>query len=330
MQRKLILGATGFIGGNLVRTLVARGEYPRILVRSSSSLSFLEDILDRIEIVYGDFQDPESLQDVTKDIDVIFHLISTTSPSSPMGSSLDDAASNLVPTIRLVEQAIANGVKKIVYTSSGGTVYGEPQIIPIPEEHPLLPKSVYGQSKLTLENFLNFYARSTTLDVNILRISNPFGAGQNPLKAQGIIAVAMNCAYSNQVLKLYGNGEAVRDYLYIDDVTEALILAAQKPGSSIVNISSGIGYSVRDIVQAVEEVSGRIIKKEFIPARYSDVSVSILSNRRALEIYGWSPKIGLYEGLARLDKMRKTKRRIILESSTQVGIPPMAATCGNL
>lgn len=330
MQRTLILGATGFIGGNLVRALVARGEYPRILVRSSSSLCFLEDILDQIEIVYGDFQDNEALRDITKDIDVVFHLISTTNPSSPIGSSLDDAFSNLLPTIRLVESAMAHGVKKIVYASSGGTIYGEPQIIPIPEEHALLPKSIYGQSKLTIENFLNFYARSTPLDVNILRISNPFGAGQNPLKAQGIIAVAMNCAYSNQVLRLYGNGEAVRDYLYIDDVTEALILAAQKPGSSIVNISSGIGYSVRDIVQAVEEVSGRIIKKEFIPARSSDVSVSILSNRRAFEIYGWSPKIGLYEGLARLDKMGKTKRRIILESSTQVGIPPMAVTCGNL
>jgi UDP-glucose 4-epimerase len=329
MQRKLILGATGFIGGNLVKTLVARGEYPRILVRPSSSLSFMEDILDGIEIVYGDFQDNECLRDATKDIDVVFHLISTTSPSSPMGSSLDDALNNLLPTIRLVENAMANGVQKIVYTSSGGTVYGEPQIIPIPEEHTLFPKSVYGQSKLTIENFLNFYARSTTLDVNILRISNPFGAGQNPLKAQGIIAVAMNCAYSNQVLKLYGNGQAVRDYLYIDDVTEALILAAQKPGSSIVNISSGIGYSVRDIVQAVEEVSGRIIRKEFIPARSSDVSVNILSNQRAFEIYGWSPKIGLYEGLARLDDMRKAKRRVTLERRTEARIHPIAVTCGN-
>jgi UDP-glucose 4-epimerase len=329
MQRKLILGATGFIGGNLVRTLVARGEYPRILVRPNSSLSFFADISDRIEIVYGDFQDKESLHDATKNIDVIFHFISTTSPSSPMGSSLDDAFSNLLPTIHLVESAMANGVKKIVYTSSGGTVYGEPQIIPIPEEHPLLPKSVYGQSKLTIENFLNFYARSTTLDVNILRISNPFGAGQNPLKAQGIIAVAMNCAYSNQVLKLYGKGEAVRDYLYIDDVTEALILAAQKPGSSIVNISSGIGYSVRDIVQAVEEVSGRIIKKEFIPARSSDVSVSILSNRRAFEIYGWSPKNGLYEGLARLHEMRKIKTCLTPVRSSKARIHPIAVTCGH-
>lgn len=307
MQRSLILGATGFIGGNLVRSLVARGESPRILIRRTSSLSFLEDILDRIEIVYGDFQDNAALCEATKHIDVIYHLISTTSPSSTLGNSYDAVLSDFLSTVRLVENSLVNGVKKIVYASSGGTVYGEPQITPIPEDHPLLPKSVYGQSKLSIENYLNFHARLMTLDVNILRISNPFGPGQNPAKAQGIIAVALNCAYSSRVLKLYGNSEAVRDYLYIDDVSEALILAAQKPGSSIVNISSGMGYSVRDIVETIEEVSGRIILKEFIPARSSDVSVSILSNQRAFEIYGWTPKVGLKEGLFRFDKMMREK-----------------------
>ena len=307
MQRSLILGATGFIGSNLVRSLVAKGEFPRIFIRTTSSLSFLEDILDRIEIVYGDFHDNAALCRATKDIDVIYHLISTTYPSSTLATSYDDAVSDFSSTVRLVENSLANGVKKIVYASSGGTIYGEPKITPIPEEHPLVPKSVYGQSKLTIENYLNFHAQLRTLDVNILRISNPFGPGQNPAKAQGIIAVALNCAYSSQVLKLYGNGEAIRDYLYIDDVSEALILAAQKPGSSIVNISSGMGYSVRDIVEAIEEVSGRIILKEFIPARSSDVSVSILSNQRAFEIYGWTPKVSFKEGLFRFDQVMREK-----------------------
>jgi len=152
------------------------------------------------------------------------------------------------------------------------------------------------------------------LDINIMRISNPFGLGQNPLKAQGIISVALNCAYSDQVLQLYGNGEAIRDYIYIDDVVEAMILAAQKTGSSIVNVSSGIGYSVRDIVQTVEDVSGRIIRKEFIPARTSDVDVSILSNKRAFEIYGWTPQVGIEEGITRLDKKIKEKMSLELNS----------------
>lgn len=314
MQKTLILGGTGFIGGNLIRTLVARGEYPRVLIRSSSSLAALEDILDRIEIFYGDFQDNATLHQATKDIDVVFHLISTAGPSSKIDSSFDDALSNFLPTIRLLENCIINKVKKIIYASSGGTVYGEPKIIPIPEEHPLQPKSVYGQSKLTIENFLNFYVRSMALDINIMRISNPFGLGQNPLKVQGIISVALNCAYSDRVLQLFGNGEAIRDYIYIDDVVEAMILAAQKAGSSIVNVSSGIGYSVRDIVQTVENVSGRIIRKEFIPARTSDVDVSILSNKRAFEIYGWTPLVGIEEGITRLDNKIKEKMSLELNS----------------
>lgn len=314
MQKTLILGGAGFIGANLIRTLVARGEYPRVLIRSSSSLTALEDILDQIEIFYGDFQDNATLNQVTKDIDVVFHLISTTGPGSKIDSSFDDALSNFLPTIRLVDNCIINKVKKIIYASSGGTVYGEPQIIPIPEEHPLQPKSVYGQSKLTIENFLNFYLRSMALDINIMRISNPFGIGQNPLKSQGIISVALNCAYSDRVLQLYGNGEAIRDYIYIDDVVEAMILAAQKTGSSIVNVSSGIGYSVRDIVQTVEDVSGRIIRKEFIPARTSDVDVSILSNKRAFEIYGWTPQVGIEEGITRLAQKIKEKMNLQLNS----------------
>lgn len=298
MNRNLILGGAGFIGGNLTRTLVARGEQPRVFTRSSSSISNLEDILEHIDIIYGDFQDDVALRNALKGIDTVFHLISSTGPRMTFGSSMYDVNSNFIPTIRLVENCLASGVKKIVYASSGGTIYGEPQVIPIPENHPLLPKSAYGQSKLTIENFLNFYARSTDLDVNILRISNPFGTGQNPCKSQGIIAVAMNCAYHKRVLKIYGEGEAVRDYIYVDDVIEAMLLAAKSYGSSTVNISSGTGHSVMDIVQAVEKISGRIIRKEFIPNCSSDVEVNILDNKQAYEIYGWYPKVTFKDGLS--------------------------------
>ena len=169
-----------------------------------------------------------------------------------MESSVYDVLSNLLPTIRLLEICAASGVKKVVYASSGGTVYGEPLHIPIDEDHLRMPKSAYGQSKLTIENFLHFYARTTQIDVDILRISNPYGPGQNPFGVQGIIAVAMGCAQAKRPLKLFGRGEAVRDYIFIDDVVMAMIIAAEKPGSFTTNISSGIGYSVIEIVEAVD------------------------------------------------------------------------------
>ncbi len=298
MANYLILGGSGFIGGNLARGLVAKGQRPKIFTRSSSSISNIEDILDQVDIVYGDFMDDVAVRRATKGIDIVFHFISTTFPSMTIESSVYDVFSNLVPTIRLVEICRENGVRKIVYGSSGGTIYGEPQEIPISESHPLQPQSAYGQSKLTIDNYLSFYARTTELDVNILRISNPFGPGQKLLGVQGLVAVSMGCAYYNRLLKIYGQGESVRDYIYIDDLVDAIIIAGKKSGSSLVNISSGIGHSVMEIVQSIEEVSGKTIPKEFIPPRPGDVKVSILSNKLAQEIYDWKPKVDFKEGLA--------------------------------
>ena len=297
MTNFLILGGGGFIGGNLARGLVAKGHRPRIFTRSSSSLSKITDILDDVEIVYGDFMDDVAVLRAMEDIEVVFHLISTTFPNTTTHSGVYDVFSNLIPTIRLIEICLANQVKKVVYASSGGTIYGEPQQIPIPETHILQPTSIYGQSKLTIENYLNFYTRSTPLEVNVLRISNPFGPGQKLLGVQGIISVAMGCIYYDRAIKIYGQGETIRDYIYIDDVIKALILAAEKSGSSIVNISSGVGKSVSEIIEAVEEVTGQSIRREFIPPRPGDVKINILANDLAKQVYGWQPEVEFSEGL---------------------------------
>jgi len=298
MNETLILGGAGFIGGNLARALVRKGIKPKIFTRPTSSIGRIQDILDDVEIIYGDFLDDVALSEAIQGVNTVFHLISTTFPSRTLKSSVYDVLSNLLPTIRLAEICIANDVKKIVYASSGGTVYGEPQTLPIAEDHPLMPKSAYGQSKLTIENYLNFYARTTPLDVNILRISNPFGPGQHSWRVQGIVAVAIGCLLYNRTLKIYGAGDSVRDYIYIDDVIDAMLIASQTPGSSLVNISSGKGYSILEIIQKLEALAGATIAKEFIPDRPGDVKVNVLSNQKAREIYGWQPKTSLEAGLS--------------------------------
>lgn len=295
---KLVLGGAGFIGGNLSRALVAMGDRPRVFNRPGYALSNIEDIFSKIDLISGDFMDDVALRKALDGVDTVYHLISTTFPSMTTESSVYDVMSNLLPTIRLLEICAASGVKKIVYASSGGTVYGEPLYMPIDEEHLRMPKSAYGQSKLTIENYLHFYARTTNVDVDILRISNPYGPGQNPFGVQGIIAIALGCAKSKRPLKLFGRGEAVRDYVFIEDVVRAMILAAEKPGSFTTNISSCVGYSVIEIVEAVERVSGQTIEKQFISSRVGDVLINILENNRAREIYGWWPKTTLTDGLA--------------------------------
>lgn len=299
VARYLILGGAGFIGSNLAAALVSRGERPRIFSRPSYSLANIERILPSVDIAYGDFMDDVAVRRATEGVDTIFHLISTTFPSMTLESSIYDVLSNLLPTIRLLEICVANGVRKIVYASSGGTVYGEPQALPITEDHPLIPKSAYGQSKLVIENYLTFYARTTSLEIQILRVSNPYGPRQNPFGVQGLVAVAMGCARSGRTLNVYGRGESVRDYVYIEDVIDGMLKAAARPGSFIINLSSECGYSVLEVIEAIEKLTGRPVAKRFVEGRGGDVAANVLCNRRARELLNWTPTTTFEDGLSR-------------------------------
>ncbi|TAL21347.1 MAG: NAD-dependent epimerase/dehydratase family protein [Aquabacterium sp.] len=292
----LVLGGAGFIGSNVVRALVARGIRPKVLTRPSRSQTNLRDVLERIELVHGDFMDDNVLRNALRGVHTVFHLITTTFPNMVTESSNYDLLSNLLPTIRLLEMSRALGVTRVVYASSGGTIYGEPQSVPIAEDHPLAPKSAYGQSKLTIENYMSFYARTTPLEVSILRLSNPYGPGQNPFGAQGVIAVAMGCLLDNRPIKLFGEGRTVRDYIYVDDAVDAMLKATETP-PGVLNISSGRGHSVAEILEMVERVSGRRLERQQLPERQGDVLVNVLDNRRAQDALGWVPRIDLREGL---------------------------------
>jgi len=257
----------------------------------------LRSVLSGIELIHGDFMDDAVLKQALQGVETVFHLVTTTFPNMQIESGNYDLLSNLLPTIRLLELARESGhVRRLVYASSGGTIYGEPQFLPISEDHPREPKSAYGQSKLTIENYLSFYARTTPLDISILRLSNPYGPGQNTLGTQGLIAVAMGCALDNRPLKVFGDGQSMRDYIYIDDVIEALIKTCSI-APVLANVSSGVGHNVHDIIAAVEAACGRTIVKDQIPARPGDVSVNILDNSRAIEKLQWAPRMGLHAGI---------------------------------
>lgn len=292
----LVLGGAGFIGSAVVRALVAQGLRPRVLTRPSRSISNLRDILDQVELIYGDFMDDAVLGVAMKGVRTVYHLITTTFPNMVIESSNYDLLSNLLPTIKVMEIARASGACRIVYASSGGTVYGEPQQLPIPESHPLAPKSAYGQSKLTIENYLSFYGRTTPLEVSILRLSNPYGPQQNPFGNQGLIAVAMGCLLDDRPIRVFGEGSAVRDYIFIDDVVDAL-LRASVAAPAVLNISFGEGRSVMQVLDAVERVSCRKLNRVSLPDRRGDVSVNILDNSLAYLHLGWAPSCGFDEGV---------------------------------
>ncbi|TGO03655.1 nucleoside-diphosphate sugar epimerase [Candidatus Thiomargarita nelsonii] len=295
----LVLGGTGFIGSHLTQRLVQAGAKVKVFTRPGKSVKNIANVLEKIELIYGDFMDEVSLKKAVSDVDCVVHLISTTFPSTTLESGVYDVYSNLIPTIRLLEYCVKAGVEQIVYASSGGTIYGEPEQIPITEEHPLIPKSMYGQSKKVIESYFSFFSRTYRINVQTMRISNPYGPRQNPYGAQGIIAVALGCVLDGRKFKVFGKGDTVRDYIYIDDVIDAMLCAIETKESAIVNVSSGKGKSVNEILETLERISGRKIDKIFNEKRLGDVSVNILSNQSACQLYSWRPQIELEEGLVR-------------------------------
>jgi UDP-glucose 4-epimerase len=295
----LVLGGAGFIGRHLVRRLDAQGCRIRVLTRSGRTVASLSSHFDNIELVYGDFMDEHIVQTALTDIDAVYHLITTTFPSTSIHSSIYDIQSNLIPTVRLLELCQKESVKRVIYLSSGGTVYGEPEALPITEDTPLNPISIYGQSKKVVESYLNFFRDSSGLSIDILRASNPFGPEQNPYGVQGLVSAAISHLLSGRSLPVIGDGSSIRDYLYIDDLIDALILALEAPANLTVNISSEKGTSVMELIALLENVSGRKIKHHYVPNREDFVQNSSLSNAKAAKIMNWRPKVSLKDGLRR-------------------------------
>lgn len=297
-EKVLVLGGAGFIGSALVHELLKEGYAVRVFARSSLSLQRLKDVVEHCEWVYGDFLDDHALRKATEGVDIVYHLITTTFPAHTVESSAYDVTSNLLPTIRLMESCLAHGVKSLIYASSGGTVYGEPEYLPIDENHPRNPVSLYGLSKLSVENYLMFHSRLGRIKVHLLRLSNAYGPGQNPYGIQGLIGVTIKNLLEELPLKIYGDGSTVRDYLYIDDIVSALKFVTKLEESSVMNVSSGQGTSVNEVLDCIEAVGARKMRRIYLPKRVGDVETNILDNKLISSKCGWQPCMPLNEGIS--------------------------------
>lgn len=298
LKKTLLIGGEGFIGCHVARELLQGGSNVRILTRSNNSSSVVELGLD-VEFVRGELQNEMIVKSALRGVDFVVHLVSSLWPSSTIGDGLKDLVSTLVPTVRLLELAASTNVQKVVFISSGGTVYGDAKSIPIVEDTLLAPTSIYGLSKKTIEEYLRFYAKEFQLNSTILRISNPYGPGQSAKRKQGIVAVAFDCLLNNQPFYILGDGDAVRDYIYIKDVASAIVKSLQSNCGGTFNISSGKGVSVKQMLDYIELVAGRSIQRQFVAARSSDVTTSVLSNDFARRELRWYPETNIMDGLTR-------------------------------
>jgi UDP-glucose 4-epimerase len=298
--RCLVLGGRGFIGSHLVEGLLEQGFQVRCFGRSHD-VSLTNNACSpnkHLEIFEGDLMSEADLSEALTGCDLCFHLISTTQPKSSNEDPLFDVESNLAGTIKLLKQAVKAGTKKIIFTSSGGTVYGVPVQTPIPEEHPNNPTCSYGITKLAIEKYLSLFHTLYGLEYGILRISNPFGERQRTQASQGAVAVFLSKALRNEEIEIWGDGSVVRDYIYIKDVISALISVSKYSGPEhIFNIGSGSGMSINELLNAIENITKRPTKRKYVNARSFDVPVSVLNIKKAKSILGWSPCISFEEGL---------------------------------
>jgi len=300
MASCLVLGGGGFIGSHLAEALLSAGHRVRLFERPHLMALTAPGIAARAETLTGDFLNYGDLARALSGIEVVFHLISTTLPKPSNDNPVYDVETNLVGSLRLLELCRAHRVRKVVFSSSGGTVYGVPASVPIAESHPTEPLCSYGIQKLAIEKYLQLEHALHGIDYCILRPSNPYGERQRTDVAQGAIAVFLERALRGEPIEIWGDGSVVRDYVFVDDVVDALHAAAvDESGERIFNIGSGEGRSVREVIAAIEARLGTRLTIAWKPARPVDVPVSILSNARARDALGWTPRTSFEEGVKR-------------------------------
>jgi UDP-glucose 4-epimerase len=295
-----VLGGKGFIGSHVVEALLLHGYKVRVLGKQGSPL-IDPKFIGEVDWCDGDFTNQYDVEKAVEGCDFCFHLVSTTLPKSSNDDPVYDLDSNVISTIRFLEAASKSGLKKVIFISSGGTVYGIPKYIPIDEEHPTNPICSYGISKLAVEKYLALYRTLRGLDYTILRLSNPFGERQRISAGQGAIAVFLGKALRGETIEIWGDGTVTRDYIYISDVIDAMLSAIDYKGDyRLFNIGSGRPATLLDVLSNIEGVLGLKVKKNFIKGRSFDVPVNVLKIDVACRELGWSPKISMQEGILKM------------------------------
>jgi UDP-glucose 4-epimerase len=296
----LVLGGGGFLGSHVCDALLKEGWHVRIFEKEWVNRENAYHFLSGVEWVEGDFTNQRHLKEIVKNVDFVIHCICTTLPPSSNENPVYDISSNVLPTIYLLEAIRNSDVKKIVFFSSGGTIYGLPKLKPIPEGHQTDPLCSYGIQKLVIEKYLGLYHHLYGLDYRIIRVSNAYGERQRPHHSQGAVTVFLYKALKGQEIEIWGDGSVVRDYVYVSDVADAVVALLKYSGKhKLFNISSGVGLSVRDLIEKIEIVTGCRTQVRLTQGRAFDVSANVLDNSLARKELHWNPLIGFEEGLKR-------------------------------
>jgi UDP-glucose 4-epimerase len=300
--KALVTGGAGFIGSNLVDALLARGDEVAVVDDlSTGRRANLEGALAAGATLHElDVCDAERLAAAVRreGPEVVFHLAAQIDVRRSVADPAADARVNVEGTINVLAAAHAAGARRVVYSSTGGAIYGEAEVVPTSEDAPIRPLSPYGQAKYAAEGYCALFAALHGLPAISLRYANVYGPRQDPLGEGGVIAIFCGRLHAGAAPTVYGDGRQTRDYVYVGDVVAANLLAADSELTGSYNVGTGVETSVLDLVGAFRELAGGApFEAEHAPARAGEVLRSCLDAGRARAALGWEPQVDLATGL---------------------------------
>jgi UDP-glucose 4-epimerase len=291
----LVLGGCGFIGSHLVDGLLSAGHSVRVFDRSYERF---RQPLQNVDYRIADFADAASLAAALDGVKLVYHLISTTVPSTSNENPEADVRENLLRALQMVH-LLKKGTR-VVFLSSGGTVYGIPETLPVPETHPIAPICSHGVVKSAIENYLRMFNFLDRIPYCVLRVSNPYGLRQGKVGLQGVVSTFIERTKNEQVLEVWGDGSVMRDFIHIDDLVNLCIRAGQSDVDGMFNAGCGEGYTINEVISLIEKAAGRKIDVRYFENRAFDVPKIYLDISKARREFGWLPEIDLAEGIERL------------------------------
>ena len=293
----LVIGGAGFIGTHLVAQLVATGRRVTVLGRNTTPRYELPRTVD---YVVGDFAQSKLICRLLDSHQEVIHLAYASVPNTSFENPLADLLQNLPPSVQLFSEVSLRGAK-LLLVSSGGTVYGEADELPIRETHSKKPISPYGVTKLTLENYAHLYAATHGLKFVCVRPANAYGVGQKPFVGQGFVATAIASAMRGIPINIFGKSGTIRDYIYVTDLASGIVSALEHGHlSESYNVGSGIGFSNTDVIEELSPFMREIgskVKTIIMPERTFDVKANVLDSTKLQMDTGWKPLVGFNEGL---------------------------------
>jgi UDP-glucose 4-epimerase len=303
-MRALVTGGAGFIGSNLTDTLLARGE--EVIVVDDLSTGRRENLepglANGATLVEADIRDRAAIEELVgrEEPDVIFHLAAQIDVRKSIADPAFDASINVGGTANVLEAARSAGTQRIVFSSTGGAIYGEGdgQQLPLGEDAPLAPEAPYGQSKHAAEGYLSLYERLYGLSTIALRLGNVYGPRQDPLGEAGVVAIFCGRMRAGKRATVFGDGKQTRDYIYVGDVVLAMLAAAESKTTGPVNIGTGVETDVLELVSALDAIGGTgDFEPEFAPPRTGEVKRISIDPARAERELGWRAEMSLGDGL---------------------------------